>query len=126
MYIAGDNPEAGALAGIDIARTNMIAYTVCGVCCAVAGVFMASSSGAAIYTQGEGRDIFAISACVIGGIRMAGGKGTIVNVLLGVLIMRMISTGMNLMLIPSSWVNFVSGALLIAVLVVDRITAVKK
>ena len=126
MYIAGDNGEAGVLSGINIKRVSFLAYVVGGFLCGIAGIFLASNSGAAMYTQGEGRDIFAVSACVIGGIKMAGGKGTLLNILLGILIMRVISTGMNLMMIPSSWVDFVSGVLIIFVLVIDRITSIKK
>ena len=126
MYIAGDNAEAGQFAGIDIKKSVWITYILCGVCCALAGVFLASNAGSAIYSQGEGRDVFAISACVIGGIKMAGGKGTMVNVLLGILIMRVISTAMDMMLIPAAWVDFVSGALLILILIMDRFTAAKK
>ncbi len=126
LYIAGDNAEAGQFAGINIKKSVWIVYVICGLCCALAGVFLASNSGAAIYSQGEGRDVFAISACIIGGIKMAGGKGTMVNLLLGILIMRVISFGMDMMLIPASWVDFVSGALLILILIIDRFTAVKK
>ncbi len=126
LYIAGDNAEAGKLAGINIKRASWIAYVLCGVCCALAGIFLCSRSGSAIYSQGEGRDVFAVSACVIGGIKMAGGKGTMVNVLLGILIMRVISTAMDMMLIETAWVDFVSGVLLILILIIDRVTAVKK
>jgi len=126
LYIAGDNAEAGQFAGIDIKKSVWITYIMCGVCCALAGLFLASNAGSAIYSQGEGRDVFAISACIIGGIKMAGGKGTMVNLLLGILIMRVISTAMDMMLIPAAWVDFVSGALLIVILIIDRFTAVKK
>lgn len=126
LYIAGDNAEAGQFAGIDIKKSVWITYILCGVCCALAGLFLASNAGSAIYSQGEGRDVFAISACIIGGIKMAGGKGTMVNLLLGILIMRVISTAMDMMLIPAAWVDFVSGALLIVILIIDRFTAVKK
>lgn len=126
LYIAGDNAEAGQFAGIDIKKSVWITYVLCGVCCALAGLFLASNAGSAIYSQGEGRDVFAISACIIGGIKMAGGKGTMVNLLLGILIMRVISTAMDMMLIPAAWVDFVSGALLIIILIIDRFTAVKK
>ena len=126
LYITGDNAEAGKLAGIKVKRVSFIAYVLCGIFCGVAGLFLASNQGAAIYTLGEGRDVFAISACVIGGIKMAGGKGTMLNVLLGILIMRMISTAMNLLLIPSAWVDFVSGVLLIIVLFIDKLTSVKE
>lgn len=120
LYIAGDNPEAGKLAGINVSRTTFAAYVICGLLCALAGVFMASNQGAAIYTMGEGRDVFAVSACVIGGMKMSGGKGTMLNVLVGILIMRMISTAMNLLLLPAAWVDFVSGMLLLVVLIIDR------
>ena len=126
LYIAGDNAEAGQFAGINMKKTMWIAYVICGMCCALAGVFLASRAGSAIYSQGEGRDVFAISACIIGGIKMAGGKGTMVNVLLGILIMRVISLGMDMMLVPAAWVDFVSGALLIVILIIDRFTAAKK
>lgn len=126
FHIVGDNAEAGQLAGIDTNKIKTIAYILCGACCGLAGVFLASRSGAAIYTQGEGKNIFAISACVIGGIKMAGGKGTMVNVLIGVLIMRFISTVMNQMLIPTAWVDFVSGMLLVVILIVDKFTTAKK
>ena len=126
LYIAGDNAEAGQFAGIDIKKSVWITYVLCGVCCAIAGLFLASNAGSAIYSQGEGRDVFAISACIIGGIKMAGGKGTMVNLLLGILIMRVISTAMDMMLIPAAWVDFVSGALLIVILIIDRFTAAKK
>ncbi len=126
LYITGDNAEAGKLAGINTKRTAFLAYVICGVLCALAGVFMASNQGAAIYTLGEGRDVFAISACVIGGIKMAGGKGTMLNILIGILIMRLISTAMNLLLVPVAWVDFISGALLIVVLIIDRFTSGEK
>jgi len=125
LYISGDNPMAGQLAGINVKRVAFSAYVLCGICCGIAGVLLTSNQGGAVYTLGEGRNVFAISACVIGGVRMAGGKGTMLNVLLGILIMRMIATGMNLMFLPVTTVDLVSGALLIAVIIVDRYTTVK-
>ena len=107
-------------------HAKVLAYLICGLCCAIGGLFMASRSGAAIYSQGEGKNVLAISACVIGGVKMAGGKGTMVNVLIGILIMRFISTAMNQMLIPTAWVDFVSGALLVIILIIDKFTAIKK
>ena len=126
LYITGDNSVAGALAGISVDHAKVLAYLICGLCCAIGGLFMASRSGAAIYSQGEGKNVLAISACVIGGVKMAGGKGTMVNVLIGILIMRFISTAMNQMLIPTAWVDFVSGALLVIILIIDKFTAIKK
>lgn len=126
FYVCGDNPEAAKLAGINVRKTTFISYLLCGICCGLAGACLVSNQAAAAYMVGEGREIFAISACVIGGIRMAGGKGTMLNVIIGCIIMRIISTSMNLMLVPAAWTDFVSGALLVAVLVIDKVTTVKK
>ena len=126
LYITGDNAEAGAFAGIDIKNTTFLAFMLCGVFCAAAGILLTSSNGGLTYTLGEGKDVFAISACVIGGIKMTGGKGTMVNVLTGVLIMRIISKALDMMLLPQQWSNFVSGALLIVILLVDSISSRKK
>lgn len=126
LYISGDNAEAGRFAGIGIERTNFLAFVLCGVFCAAAGILFVSSDSGITYTLGEGKDVFAISACVIGGIKMIGGKGTMVNVLSGVLIMRIISKCLDMMLLPQQWSNFVSGALLIVILLIDSLSSRKK
>lgn len=126
LYISGDNAEAGDFAGINIRRTNFLSFVLCGVFCAAAGILFVSSDSGITYTLGEGKDVFAISACVIGGIKMIGGKGTMVNVLSGVLIMRIISKCLDMMLLPQQWSNFVSGALLIVILIVDQFSSRKK
>jgi ribose/xylose/arabinose/galactoside ABC-type transport system permease subunit len=122
LYITGDNAEAGEFAGIHTKKVALIAYILCGLLCALAGVFMASRSGAAQYTQGSGMDVFAVSVCVIGGIKMTGGKGTMFHVLVGLFIMRIITNILNLNLIPATYMDLSSGILLIVVLIVDRIT----
>ena len=126
LYISGDNAEAGEFAGLKISRTNFLAFVLCGFFCAVAAIFFTSNSSGVTYTLGEGKDVFAISACVIGGIKMIGGKGTMVNVLAGVLIMRIISKALDMMLLPQQWSNLVSGALLVIILIIDAVSSRKK
>lgn len=121
-YVSGGNGEAGMLSGIHTNNIRWICYILCGLCCAVAGLFLAARFSGASYTLGAGKDVFAISACVIGGIKMTGGKGTMVNVLFGVIIMRLISTVMNVLFIPSAWTDFVSGLLLLIIIVVDQLS----
>ena len=87
---------------------------------------MVSFDGYAIYTQGNALGTFPISCCVIGGIKMTGGKGTAVHVLLGVLIMRVIQGMMSAMFWNADRVNLVTGILLVVVLIVDRFTSSKK
>lgn len=126
LYIVGDNAEAAAYAGISVKKTVWITYVLCGLLSAVCGFIMVSSAGYAIYTQGNSLATLTISCCVIGGIKMSGGKGTAIHVLLGVLIMRVISQMMTALFLPQAWVNMITGALLIAVLIIDRFTSNKE
>ena len=91
LYVVGDNAEAAAYAGISVQKTVWATYVLCGLLSAVCGFIMVSNAGLAIYTQGNSLATLTISCCVIGGIKMSGGKGTAIHVLLGVLIMRVIS-----------------------------------
>ena len=124
--MVGDNPEAAAYAGISVQKTVWATYVLCGLLSAVCGFIMVSNAGFAIYTQGNSLATLTISCCVIGGIKMSGGKGTAVHVLLGVLIMRVISQMMTALFLSQAWVNLITGALLIVVLIIDRLTSNKE
>lgn len=125
LHVVGDNPEAAAFAGISVSNTVLVTYILCGALTAITGFLMASFDGYAIYTQGTAMATFPIACCVVGGIKMAGGKGTAVHVLLGVLIMRTISQMMTSMFLSPDMVNLITGILLIAVLIMDRFTSAK-
>jgi ribose/xylose/arabinose/galactoside ABC-type transport system permease subunit len=122
LYIVGDNIEAGRFAGIKVDNVAHMAYILCGICCGLAGFLMTAKDGAAMYTQGDGKDTFAISCCVIGGIKMTGGKGTMFNVLMGILVMRTITTVLSVKSVPSTYTDLISGLLLIVVLIVDSLS----
>lgn len=122
LYVVGGNREAALLGGISPTTYCFICYILCGLCSGVAGILLASRFNSASYTLGSTKMIFAVSACVIGGIKFTGGKGTMTNVLVGVLIMRIVQTMMNLLLVPAAWTDFVSGAVLILILIFDRLT----
>lgn len=125
LYVVGDNAEAAAYAGISVTRTVWTSYVLCGLLAALSGFAMVSNAGFAIYTQGSSLATLTISCCVVGGIKMAGGKGTAVHVLLGVLVMRTISQMMTSLYLTSQLVNLITGLLLILVLVIDRFTGSK-
>lgn len=125
LHVVGDNPEAAAFAGISVPKTVWTTYVISGVLAAVSGFTMVSNAGYAIYTQGNSLSTLTISCCVIGGIKMTGGKGTAIHVLLGVLIMRTISQMMTALFLGTETVNLITGALLIIVLIIDRFTSTK-
>ena len=126
LYIVGDNPEAAAFSGISVSNTVLITYVICGLFAALCGFLMVSYDGYAIYTQGNALATFPISCCVIGGIKMAGGKGTAVHILLGVIIMRAINTMMKVLFLSTDMINLITGVLLIVVLIIDRFTSTKE
>ncbi len=126
LYVVGDNPEAAAFAGISVKGSVWVAYILCGVLAAVSGFFMVSNAGYAIYTQGNSLATLTISCCVIGGMKMTGGEGTMLHVVLGVLIMRAISQIMASLFLSTSMVNLITGVLLIVVLIIDRFTSNKE
>ena len=125
VKLVGDNPEAAVFAGIKANNVVFTTYVIAGALCGLCGFLMVSYTGAAIYTQGTALSTLPVACCVLGGIKMSGGKGTVIHILLGVLIMRVISQMMNAMHWQTAIVNFVTGALLIAILLVDRFTSVK-
>ena len=125
-HVVGDNPEAAAYAGISVQKTVWVTYVLCGLLSAVSGFVMVSNAGYAIYTQGNSLATLTISCCVIGGIKMSGGKGTAIHVLLGVLIMRVISQMMTALFLPQAMVSLITGVLLILVLIIDRFTSNKE
>ena len=126
LHVVGDNPEAAGYAGISVSNTVWVTYILCGLFAAITGFMMISFNGYTTYTQGEYLATFPISCCVIGGIKMSGGKGTAIHVLLGVIIMRCISTMMSTMFWSIDKVNLVTGLLLVGVLLLDRFTGTKK
>lgn len=126
LHVVGDNPEAAAYAGISVPNTVLVTYVICGLLVAVTGFLMVAYDGYAIYTQGTALGTFPIACCVVGGIKMQGGKGTAIHVLLGVLIMRTISQMMTSMFLSPDMVNLITGILLVAVLIMDRFTSTKR
>ena len=94
LYAVGGNEEAAKLSGVNVAKTKYIAYIVCGVCTAVAGLVMLASLGSAEATAGTGYETNAIAAAAIGGTRMAGGKGTALGTFIGALLLAVLKVGM--------------------------------
>ena len=125
IKLVGDNPEAANYAGIKAGNVVFATYAIAGVLCGLCGFLMVSYTGAAIYTQGTALSTLPVACCVLGGIKMTGGKGTAVHILLGILIMRVISQMMNALHLQTAIVNLVTGLVLIVILLVDRFTSTK-
>jgi L-arabinose transport system permease protein len=117
----GGNEEAAKLAGVKVVRTKVIIFTLQGLVAAFAGVVLASRISSGQPTTAEGLELQVISACVLGGVSLGGGIGTIGGTILGVMIMGIVQNAMNLQNIDTFWQFVVSGAILLAAVMLDRL-----
>ncbi len=116
MYAIGGNAEASHLAGLSVKRYQMIAYTLSGLSAAVASVFLTAQLSAGAPQAATGLELSVISAVVLGGTSLAGGKGSILGTVVGVLILGALNNGMVLLSLSSYYQSVAQGlALLLAV-----------
>jgi D-xylose transport system permease protein len=97
LYAIGGNPEASRISGIPVERTIIIAFAITGATVAITGFLQTAYAGSSTSTIGQYLELDAIAACVIGGVSLAGGKGSVAGVLFGALIMTALLNGMTLM-----------------------------
>jgi L-arabinose transport system permease protein len=117
----GGNQEAAKLAGVKVVRTKIIVFTLQGLVAAFAGVVLASRITSGQPTTMQGLELQVISACVLGGVSLTGGIGTISGTIMGVMIMGIVQNAMNLRNIDSFWQLVVSGGILLAAVMLDRL-----
>ena len=116
----GGNPEAARLAGIAVTRTKIIIFTMQGLAAALAGIVLSARMTSGQPATAQGLELQVISACVLGGVSLTGGIGTITGVIVGVLIMGVVNNAMNLLNIAPFYQYIASGAILLAAVIVDR------
>lgn len=116
----GSNEEAVRLSGVPVARHGMLAYTVCGALAGLAGIVSTARAGVGAPASGAGDELTVIAAVVIGGASLAGGRGTVLNTLVGVLILGVIANIMNLTSVPGYHQQVVMGLIIVVAIVVQR------
>jgi L-arabinose transport system permease protein len=117
----GGNKEAARLAGINVTRTKLLNFVLQGLIAALAGVIIASRLTSGQPKTSEGLELRTMSACVLGGVSLSGGVATITGVVVGVLIMGSVQNIMDLKNIDSFWQLVVSGLILLAAVLFDRL-----
>ncbi|HEX8393065.1 MAG TPA: ABC transporter permease [Longimicrobium sp.] len=104
VLAAGGNPAAARLAGVPVTRTVITVYVMSGALAALAGLVEASRLGASAAARiGQGAELDAIAAVVVGGTLLSGGRATLLGTVVGALIMQVIATSFNMLLIPYAW-----------------------
>lgn len=118
----GDNAGGANLVGISVTGTKLLAYVLCGVFAGLGGFVFASKYGQVMTVAGNGYEMTAIAACVLGGISLSGGLGNMVGAAIGAVIMSSISRLLVFIGLPSTYDNTITGIMLIVIVVVDALT----
>lgn len=117
----GGNEEAARLAGIPVDRVKITIFVLQGAVAAFAGVVLASRLTSGQPMGSQGFELEVISACVLGGVSLTGGVGRMSHVVAGVLILGVVQNAMNLQSVPTFYQRVISGAILLAAVLLDRI-----
>ncbi|MDK2807792.1 MAG: transport system permease protein [Clostridiales bacterium] len=117
----GDNAGGAVLVGIPAVQTKIIAYIACGIFAAAASIVYASRIGFVTAIAGNGYEMKAVAACVIGGISLTGGLGSVIGASIGAVIMSSVSRILVFMGFSSDYDNTITGFMLITIVVVDAL-----
>ena len=118
-YAIGGNREAARLSGINITSVLFRVFILMGFLCGVAGIVLASYVGYGTIAAGQGYELDAIAACILGGTSPLGGVGTIPGALIGALIIGSLSTGLQMMNVAPAWQYVVKAVILVAAVLAD-------
>ena len=119
MYAVGGNPNAARLSGIDVRRTQLAAFLIAGLAAAIGAVLMAARLNSGSPNYGVGMELSAIAAAVIGGASLAGGRGHIVNTVIGAMTIVIVQNALNLNAVPTSAQNVIIGAIIVLAVGID-------
>lgn len=114
IYAIGGNEEAAYLTGIPVNQIKIVVYALCGLFAAIAATVLFARSGSAASSTGPGTEFTAITAAVLGGISFKGGEGRMMGLVTGVLILGVLSNGMQLVGVNTYAQYIVKGAVLLA------------
>lgn len=122
VYAVGDNVEAARLAGINTRRVLLGVYTIAGLAYGIAAVLQLARTGVGDPQAGQTSNLDSITAVVLGGTSLFGGRGSIAGTLLGVLIVGIFRNGLQLLGVESTYQVLITGILVIAAVSVDQLT----
>ncbi len=115
----GGNSEAARVCGVNTKRVNLGVFAFMGICAAIASFVLTGRSASAQPTAGQGMELDAIAAVVIGGTPLSGGHGSIIGTVVGCLIVGMIDNGLNLLNVDSNWQLIAKGLLILGAIILD-------
>jgi ribose transport system permease protein len=120
-FSIGSNEVATALSGVNVVRWKITIYTMAGLFVGIAGVLAASRLSSAQPVGGQGLELEAIAAVVIGGTSLQGGRGSIVGTMIGALIVAVLTNGLRVTAVPQEWQSVVVGCVILVAVYVDKL-----
>jgi len=120
VYFVGSSETAATLTGIPVAAVKMSAFIVTGILAAAAGIIVAARGNGVDPNEGVGAELRVISAVIVGGASLSGGKGTILGSFLGLLLMQVITTGLIFVNVPPEAQHVAVGLVLILAAIIDQ------
>lgn len=126
VYALGGNERAAWLSGVNVNKIRILTYIINGVFAALAGLIVVSRLMIATGDANEGYEMIAIAACVIGGVSMNGGRGSVVGSIFGALIYGLIVNMLQLLGVSGFWQQAVTGTVIIVVSCIDSMSSAKK
>ena len=121
VYAVGGNKRAALVSGINVKRTEFLVYVICGICAAVGGLMLSSRVQTGQPAGGEGYEMEAITAAVIGGASLSGGKGTIFGSFIGLLVVAILTNGLDLLNVSSYYQEIIKGVIILLAVLADRV-----
>ncbi|HEY9593625.1 MAG TPA: ABC transporter permease [Spirochaetia bacterium] len=118
-YAIGSNIEAARLSGVDVKKWQMLVYVIAGATAGIGGISYAAIYTTVLPAQGQGFELYAIAAAVIGGTSLAGGIGTIWGTIIGVFIMSVLATGLPALNLEAHYQTFFTGVIVIGAVLLD-------
>jgi ribose transport system permease protein len=118
-YAIGSNMEAARLSGVNVQKWQMLVYVIAGATAGVGGISYAAIYTTVLPAQGQGFELNAIAAAVIGGTSLAGGIGTIWGTIIGVFIMSVLATGLPSLNLEAHFQTFFTGVIVIGAVLLD-------
>ena len=119
IYAIGGNPGAARAAGINVDRILIIVYALCGFLAGIGALILAGRTNSAFPNAGLQSELDAIAAVIIGGASFFGGRGTVLGVFAGVMIMGILRNGLNLMNVSVFWQQVLVGSIIILAVYID-------
>ncbi len=118
-YAIGSNAEAARLSGVDVKKWQLVVYLIAGGTAGIGGISYAAIYTTVLPAQGQGFELYAIAAAVIGGTSLSGGVGTIWGTIIGVFIMSVLSTGLPSLNLEAHYQTFFTGVIVIGAVLLD-------